>query len=262
MSIDYTTILAQIVNFTVLAWALYKFLYKPLLGAIAAREKHIADEVKNAEDLSTEAERKLADLNKRYQEIDAEKAQILNEARDEAAALRKQLEQDARAEILEQKLLLQQEFDREKAVMTNEIRQTVVANFLEFARKAFKRMANEELEERFVSVFKEQLRDMPSRDKKTLSAEGQKSPLRVTTSEELTAEAKSGLKNMLAEVLGLDDDPEVEFDVNPRLLCGVEFSVNGNVVSWNLDDYLNTFTAKVDEALENMTLRLGRGENA
>ena len=63
MSIDYTTILAQIVNFTVLAWALYKFLYKPLLAAIAAREKHIADEVKNAEDLSTEAERKLADLN-------------------------------------------------------------------------------------------------------------------------------------------------------------------------------------------------------
>ena len=56
MSIDYTTILAQIVNFTVLAWALYKFLYKPLLAAIAAREKHIADEVKNAEDLSTEAE--------------------------------------------------------------------------------------------------------------------------------------------------------------------------------------------------------------
>ena len=148
MSIDYTTILAQIVNFTVLAWALYKFLYKPLLAAIAAREKHIADEVKNAEDLSTEAERKLADLNKRYQEIDAEKTQILNEARDEAAALRKQLEQDARAEVLEQKLLLQQEFDREKAVMTNEIRQTVVANFLEFARKAFKRMANEELEER------------------------------------------------------------------------------------------------------------------
>ena len=242
MSIDYTTILAQIVNFTVLAWALYKFLYKPLLTAIAKREKHIADEVKNAEDLTAEAERKLADLNKRYQEIDAEKMQILNEARDEAAALRKQLEQDARAEVLEQKLLLQQEFDREKAVMTNEIRQTVVANFLEFARKAFKRMANEELEERFVSVFKEQLRDMPSKDKKVLSAEGQKSPLRVSTSEELTA--------------------EVEFDVNPRLLCGIEFSVNGNVVSWNLDDYLNAFTAKVDEALENMTLRLGREENA
>ena len=67
---------------------------------------------------------------------------------------------------------------------------------------------------------------------------------------------------MLAEVLELDDEPEVEFDVNPRLLCGVEFSVNGNVVSWNLDDYLNAFTAKVDEALENMTLRLGREENA
>ena len=169
---------------------------------------------------------------------------------------------DILADILLHSTFAPDEFDREKAVMTNEIRQTVVANFLEFARKAFKRMANEELEERFVSVFKEQLRDMPSKDKKVLSAEGQKSPLRVSTSEELTAEAQSGLKKMLAEVLDLDDDAEVEFDVNPRLLCGVEFSVNGNVVSWNLDDYLNAFTAKVDEALENMTLRLGREENA
>lgn len=259
MSLDFTTVMAQIVNFTILAWALYKFLYKPLLVAIDKREKHIAGEIKNAEDLASDAEKKLDELNKRYLSIDNERAQILNEAREEAENLRKQLEHDVQAEVLEKRLLLQQELDREKALMINEVRQTVVANFLDFARKAFKRMADEELEARFVSVFKHRLEELPAKDKKILAADADV-PLQIATSEELTPEAQDELKKMLSAVLEVEK-PQFVFNVNPRLLCGIEFSVNGNVVSWNLDDYLNTFTAKMHDALENISLRLSREEN-
>ena len=249
MSLDFTTVMAQIVNFTILAWALYKFLYKPLLVAIDKREKHIAGEIKNAEDLASDAEKKLDELNKRYLAIDNERAQILNEAREEAENLRKQLEHDVQAEVLEKRLLLQQELDREKALMINEVRQTVV----------FKRMADEELEARFVSVFKHQLEELSAKDKKILAADADV-PLQITTSEELTPEARDELKKMLSDVLEAEN-PQFVFNVNPRLLCGIEFSVNGNVVSWNLDDYLNTFTAKMHDALENISLRLSREEN-
>ncbi|MBR1778271.1 MAG: F0F1 ATP synthase subunit delta [Alphaproteobacteria bacterium] len=259
MSVDFTTILAQIVNFTILAWALYKFLYKPLLVAIGKREKHIADEVQNAENLAAEAEKKLDDLNKRYLDIDNERSHILSEAREEADKLRKQLEQEVHAEILEKRLIWQQELDREKALLTNEFRQAVVSNFLEFARKAFKSMADETLEERFVSVFKRKLEELPRKDKKLLAADTEDASVQISTSEEITSEAQDALKKMLADVLELED-PEVVFIVNPHLLCGIEFSVNGNVVSWNLDDYLNTFTTKMHDALENISLRISREE--
>lgn len=78
--------------------------------------------------------------------------------------------------------------------MINEVRQTVVSNFLEFARKAFKRMADEELEERFISVFKHQLEDLSLKDKKFLAADTEDVPLQISTSEELTPEAQEGLK--------------------------------------------------------------------
>ena len=260
MSVDFTTILAQIVNFTILAWALYKFLYKPLLAAIDKREKHIAGEIQNAEGLAAEAEKKLDELNKRYLAIDNERTQILKEAREEAETLRKELEHEAQAEVLEKRLLWQQELDREKALMINEVRQTLVANFLEFARKAFKRMADEDLEDRFISVFRHQLEDLSLKDKKFLAADTQDVPLQISTSEELTPEAQEGLKKMLSEILEIEN-PQFVFDINPRLLCGIEFSVNGNVVSWNLDDYLNTFTAKMHDALENISLRLSREES-
>ena len=42
MLIDWFTVAAQGVNFVILVWLLKHFLYKPILGAIDAREKHIA----------------------------------------------------------------------------------------------------------------------------------------------------------------------------------------------------------------------------
>ena len=259
MSVDFTTMLAQIVNFTILVFVLYKFLYKPLLAAIAKREKHIADEVQNAENLAAEADKKLADLNKRYLDIDAERTRILNEAKEDADKLRKQLEQEVQAEILEKKLIWQQELDREKSLLTSEFRQAVTANFLEFSRKAFKSMADETLEERILLVFKRKLKEMSRKDKKLLSADAEEAAVHISTSKELSQEERDDMKKMLADVLELEN-PEVTFDVDPRLLCGIEFSVNGNVISWNLDDYLNTFTTKMQNALENISLRMGREE--
>lgn len=259
MSVDFTTILAQIVNFTILAWGLYKFLYRPLLVAIDKREKHIADEIQNAENLALDAEKKLEDLNKRYLDIDNERTHILNEAKEEAEKLKKQLEQDVHAEILEKRLLLQQELDREKALLINEFRQVVVSNFLEFARKAFKSMADETLQERFVSVFKRKLEELPRKDKKLLSADAEDAVVHISTSEELTPQAKESLEEILLEVLDIEN-PKLTYAVNSHLLCGIEFSVNGNVVFWSLDDYLNTFSTKMQDALEMISLRISREE--
>lgn len=259
MSVDFTTMLAQIVNFTILVFVLYKFLYKPLLVAIAKREKHIADEVQAAENLAADAEKKLEDLNKRHLDIESERAQILNEAREEADKLRKRLEQDVQAEMLERRLILQRELDREKTALTNEFRQTVADNFMEFARKAFKSMADETLEERFIAVFKRKLEELPSKEKKILVADASNASVGITSSSEISDEARNSLKKAVSDALELDN-PQVTFNVNPHLLCGIEFSVNGNVVSWNLDDYLNSFAIRMDEALENVSLRLGREE--
>ena len=49
MSIDWITVLAQIGNFLVLVWLLKRFLYKPILNGIDAREAQIATRMGEAE---------------------------------------------------------------------------------------------------------------------------------------------------------------------------------------------------------------------
>ena len=45
MLIDWFTVSAQVVNFLILVWLLKRFLYRPILNAIDAREKRIAKEL-------------------------------------------------------------------------------------------------------------------------------------------------------------------------------------------------------------------------
>ena len=48
MLIDWFTVGAQVLNFLVLVWLLKRFLYKPVLDAIDAREKGIASRLAEA----------------------------------------------------------------------------------------------------------------------------------------------------------------------------------------------------------------------
>ena len=49
MEIDWFTVIAQVINFLILVWLLKRFLYKPVLNAIAEREKKIAAQLSDAE---------------------------------------------------------------------------------------------------------------------------------------------------------------------------------------------------------------------
>ena len=55
MLIDWFTVGAQALNFLVLVWVLKHFLYKPILDAIAAREKGIAAKLADADAKTKEA---------------------------------------------------------------------------------------------------------------------------------------------------------------------------------------------------------------
>jgi F-type H+-transporting ATPase subunit b len=59
MLIDWFTVCAQALNFLILVWLMKRYLYKPVLAAIDAREKRIAGEL-------TAADAKKADAQKEH----------------------------------------------------------------------------------------------------------------------------------------------------------------------------------------------------
>ena len=80
MLINWFTVAAQIVNFLILAVLLKRFLYGPIVRAMAAREERIASEMAVAAQKRREAEQEEAAITQKMQEIQAQRQEMLAQA--------------------------------------------------------------------------------------------------------------------------------------------------------------------------------------
>ena len=96
MLIDWFTVGAQALNFIILVWLLKRFLYKPILNAVDAREKRIAAELADADAKKAEAQKERDEFQHKNEEFDQQRAALLSKATDEAKAERQRLLDEAR----------------------------------------------------------------------------------------------------------------------------------------------------------------------
>ena len=96
MLIDWFTVGAQALNFIILVWLLKRFLYKPILNAVDAREKRIAAELADADAKKAEAQKERDEFQRKNEEFDQQRAALLSKATEEAKAERQRLLDDAR----------------------------------------------------------------------------------------------------------------------------------------------------------------------
>jgi F-type H+-transporting ATPase subunit b len=86
MLIDWFTVGAQALNFIILVWLLKRFLYKPILDAVDAREQRVAAELADADAKMTEAHKQHDAFQRKSDAFDQERAGLLREAEEAAKA--------------------------------------------------------------------------------------------------------------------------------------------------------------------------------
>jgi F-type H+-transporting ATPase subunit b len=148
MLIDWFTVGAQVINFLVLVWLLKRFLYRPILDAIDAREQRIAAELADADAKRAEARQERETFQHKNQAFDEQRAALLAQATDAAKAERQRLLDEARqaADALRAKRqeALRQEADQLNQALRRRTQQEVFA----IARKTLTDLAGASLEER------------------------------------------------------------------------------------------------------------------
>ena len=80
MLIDWFTVGAQALNFVVLVWLMKRFLYRPVLDAIAAREKRIADQIADAAAKETKAASERKTFEDKNAAFDKQRADLVSKA--------------------------------------------------------------------------------------------------------------------------------------------------------------------------------------
>jgi F-type H+-transporting ATPase subunit b len=257
MLIDWFTVIAQVINFLILVWLLKRFLYRPILNAIDAREKRIAAKIADAEATEAEAQKQREAYERKNQLFDQQRNAHMNEVLEAAKAERAQLLDAARQESEDLRARLQQALRNEQHSLDDDLSRRAREEVFAIARKTLTDLAGTSLEQRMTEIFLDRLRELNTAQITELKSAFKISSaaLRVRTAFKLSAQQRATIESVIGDMLGTENP--VEFDIVPDLVSGIEISCNGRKIAWSIADYLGSLAKRVDELLKNKSAKEG-----
>ena len=260
MLIDWFTIIAQVFNFLILVWLMKRFLYKPILNAIDAREKRIADELASADKKKAEAQKESDEFKHKNEEFDKQRAALLSKATQDAETERQKLMDEARkaADVLSAKR--QESLRNDTKNLNQAISLRTQQEVFAIARKTLRDLSTTTLEECMTGVFIRRLQGMDSQTKngllnvlKTSSQSGT-----VRSAFDLAEGTRAAIQNALN--VSFSADIHLKFETAPDLIGGIEFTSNGQRLAWSIADYLKSLEKGVDELLKEKEISEAKAE--
>jgi len=250
MLIDWFTVGAQALNFLILVWLLKRFLYKPILHAIDAREKRIAAELADADAKKAEAQRERDEFTNKNELFDKQRTELLNRATMDAKAEHQRLLDEARRAADELGAKLREALRTDAQHLHQDIRRLTQQEVFAIARKALADLATTSLEEQMGEVFMRRLRELDSQAKEPLvhALKTASDPALVRSAFELPTEQRTAIRQALNETFSADI--AVRFETAPELISGIELAANGQKIAWSITDYLLSLEKGVDELLK------------
>ncbi len=245
MQLDWTTLVLEILNFLILLWILKRFLYQPVLRAVARRktliEQTLADATKQKTDAQTLEQQYRSRLDAWEEEKTHLRERMLAELRTERerqlVELQNALEKEReRNRVLEERRL--QDLERKLGDEVNARGAGFVARLLE-------RLATPALENRLIEVAIEDLRGLSLEQRQQIdrAAADADVPLRVITAFPLPEEQRRRIEQALSTATGKAVKPEYAQDDN--LLAGLRARIGPWILQANLRDELSFFAEAI-----------------
>lgn len=259
MLIDWFTVGAQVVNFLVLVVVLKVVLFDRVVEAMDRRQEAIAARIRAAEDREADASAEADAYRSRRRELDEDAARRLEGVEAEAAARRRQLLGEARADVEELRSRWEEALRRDRAELLDEIRRRTGEQACAVGRRVLADLADAELEARLIRVALRRLEGGADRLKPLAERDGAGSgPVVVRTAFPLAVDQADLVRDAVAAHLGCDRW-DVAFARDPELVCGLEIRLGGWSVGWSVDAYLD---AVVDELDGLLPVEAGIGDRA
>jgi ATP synthase F0 subunit b len=229
-----------IVNFAILAALLYKFLHKPLLAVLAARQQRLKDAADEAVRKTDEADAVRREYDGKLDGLHQEREDLLTGARKEAEAARDALIAKARADAERQAANAQRDWQRRRHDALSELQDEILDVSLEIVRRVFRQLGDADFEDRMDERLLLQLKLLAERDDPNLRREliGDGVPVRVISARELGDERRAELLGAIAEVTGTDD-VELEYETRAEMIVGTRVEFSSLAVDASLADVLD-----------------------
>lgn len=250
MSIDWITVVAQIVNFLVLVWLLKRFLYRPILDGIDAREAEIARRMAQANETQKEASAAKAEYKEQQTKLLLERDTMVEQALSATEAQRDALLADARRKLEHEQKDWHNYLEDERSRFTAQLQRAAEKTLLALTRKALHDLADQDLEEAIVRHVTARLHPMVD---DLVQAAGDVTEAVATTHDPMSEKVQAQLQADFDQLLpGI----ALRFETDPQQSPGLILRAGGAQLAWTIDSYTDGFDELLAERLA--TVAAGR----
>lgn len=252
MQIDWITVAAQIANFLLLVWLLQRFLYRPITRAMTRREEEIEKRLTEAKKARQEAEHEAETLRGKQADLEDEKDQILDDAKQEAESLRKRLETDIREDMEDRRETWRNHLEEERAIFASTLQRQAGHQVIAITEQMLQEYARTDLAGELANGFIARLEDLEDdkRDKLAKVAEKSRDPAIVETSVALKPGARKQITRAVHEVLKTKTD--VQYRQDEDLVLGVRLTIGEQTLEWSAARHLKRLEGALDEAIDSV----------
>lgn len=243
MSIDWVTVVAQVGNFLVLVWLLKRFLYKPILNGIDAREAEIATRMGEAEVAQKKAAAAEAEFLEQKQRLVADNTAHAEQIREQAEQEKEALLVATRKKLEQEKQDWQAHLEAEREAFIRELHLASAETLYQLVRRALRDLANEDLEEQIALNVMSKLEPLAQ---ELTSAAGRAEQAIATTHAPLPEHTQETLRASLERLApGLP----LSFTTDASQAPGMILRIGSVQVAWTVDSYTDELTSLLADRL-------------
>ena len=226
MQIDWWTLGLQAVNALVLIWLLARFLYRPVVDAIAARQQAAGKLLADAQAAKTAAESERDRAAAETASLAARRSEALKAAEAEAATAKSALLAAAQADADKLRAAAKAEIEAERRTEAQAAEDRAGRLAVDIAGKLLDRLPREARVAAFIDGIATGLAQLPEGTRASLGADG--TSVRLTAARAVTPQEVEACRKALAGVLG--HPVLLEVSVEPELIAGLELEAPHAVV--------------------------------
>jgi F-type H+-transporting ATPase subunit b len=239
MQIDWWTLTLQVVNFLILVWLLWRFLYQPVKEVIEKRKKLAEQAFADVDRQKSETEAARQRFEEGRAGLAQERQDMLKEVHEELEVERRNVLGEARHEADELLEAARDSIDEEREAALRDVREQTAALAVELASGLLRKAESSAPAGVFLEQLERQLKELPTDERRRLQKDlaAKSARLMVVTAVPLTAQERDHWTDRFSAYLSQRN--KTEFETDPEILGGAELRFPHAVLRFTWVDQLH-----------------------
>ncbi|RMG68496.1 MAG: hypothetical protein D6710_10080 [Nitrospirae bacterium] len=224
---NWWTFVFQIINFAVVAYLLYRLLFKPVREIILKRQEKLSSERDTLEKEKNRIIELKRELDEKLNKLDELKKTMIEETRAEAQLERKRILEETSKEIEAKWKGLEKQLEERRKKLQEELKKEAIELAGELSKGLLTSLWNEGLNESLINRTLGEIKSLNSEAIEEILAGYKGCAVEVVSASELSEQIKRGITETLNHVFSCQTD--ITYRVVPEYIGGVAIRVNSRV---------------------------------